>query len=47
MLIDDLLELVRLVNKANKVHLDEALSEDLNRVKEANIILEKLEGGDK
>lgn len=37
MLIDDLLELVRLVTKATI----------LDRVKEANIILEKLEGGDK
>lgn len=44
MLIDDLLELVRLITKANKVHLDEAqaLPKDLDRVKEAN---EKLEGG--
>lgn len=42
MLIDDLLELVRLITKANKVHLDEALPKDLDRVKEVN---EKLEGG--
>ena len=44
MLIDDLLELVRL---ATHLRLREALSEDLNRVKEANMILEKLEGDDK
>ena len=40
MLIDDLLELVRLATKA--AHLRKTLPEDLDRVKEAN---EKLEGG--
>ena len=45
MLIDDLLEFVRLITKANKVHLDEALPKDLDRAKEVNKQLEKLEGG--
>ena len=44
MLIDDLLELVRLATKA---HLRKTLPEDLDRVKEANLALEKLEGDDK